>query len=83
MKMGQWHLSFNGEIYNFQEIRSNLEHQGAVFRGTSDTEVLMHLYLLEGNDLPKMLRHLNGIFAFAIWDGRSQKLVVVRDALGI
>lgn len=76
-------LVFNGEIYNFQETRSNLEQQGAEFRGTSDTEVLMPLYLLEGNDQPKMLRHLNGIFAFAIWDGRSQKLIVVRDALGI
>lgn len=73
-------LVYNGEIYNFQELRSELETAGVRFRGHSDTEVLLALYLRDGL---AMLSRLNGIFAFAIWDQRSQEMLVARDALGV
>lgn len=71
---------FNGEVYNFRELRSGLENKGVQFRGNSDTEVLLNLYQCEGED---MLSRLNGIFAFAIWDQGKQKLFVARDAFGV
>jgi asparagine synthase (glutamine-hydrolysing) len=71
---------FNGEIYNFCELRSDLETKGFSFRGHSDTEVLLNLYLAEGE---AMLSRLNGIFAFALWDSRKQSLLIARDALGV
>jgi asparagine synthase (glutamine-hydrolysing) len=64
-------LVFNGEIYNFRELRVELEADGCNFRGHSDTEVLLNLYLTQGHSadgVQAMLRRLNGIFAFAIWD---------------
>lgn len=73
-------LVFNGEIYNYRELRADLEAQGVSFRGHSDTEVLLNLYLAEGE---AMLSRLNGIFAFALWDGRQQALLIARDALGV
>lgn len=73
-------LIFNGEIYNFQDLRQELENKGVVFRGHSDTEVLLNLYLAEGE---AMLSRLNGIFAIALWDRRKQSILVARDALGI
>ncbi len=73
-------LVFNGEIYNFRELRAELESSGHRFRGHSDTEVLLHLYLVHGE---AMLAHLNGIFAFTLWDKRTQSLLVARDALGV
>lgn len=73
-------LVFNGEIYNFRELRTELEDGGAVFRGHSDTEVLLNLYLAEGEG---MLHRLNGIFAFALWDSRSKSLFIARDGLGV
>lgn len=73
-------LVFNGEIYNFRELRSELERQGQIFRGNSDTEVLLNLYLIEGE---AMLPRLNGIFAFAVWDGRDGSMLISRDALGV
>jgi asparagine synthase (glutamine-hydrolysing) len=73
-------LTFNGEIYNYKELRSDLESKGFVFRGESDTEVLLNLYLSEG---VAMLTKLNGIFSFAILDVNSGSLFVARDALGV
>ncbi len=73
-------LIFNGEIYNFPELRIELESEGFQFKGHSDTEVLLALYLRDGKD---MLVKLNGIFAFAIWDRNCQELFLARDALGV
>ena len=69
-------LVFNGEIYNFRELRADLEAKGVSFLGHSDTEVLLNLYLIEGE---AMLSRLNGIFAFALWDSRQQALLIARD----
>jgi asparagine synthase (glutamine-hydrolysing) len=77
---GQVVLVFNGEIYNFRELRAELEARGVTFRGHSDTEVLLCLYLADGL---AMLPRLNGIFAFAVYDSRSEELLLVRDALGV
>jgi asparagine synthase (glutamine-hydrolysing) len=77
---GEVVIVFNGEIYNYQTLREDLEKAGNKFLGNSDTEVLLNLYLSEGK---KMLTKLNGIFAFAIWDNRSKSFFVARDALGV
>ena len=73
-------LVFNGEIYNVESIRASLVANGVSFSGRSDTEILLNLYLTEGEG---MLSRLNGIFAFALWDRRKQKLLLARDAFGI
>lgn len=73
-------IVFNGEIYNFKELRSELEAVGHQFVGHSDTEVLLHLFMEEGE---KMLPRLNGIFAFAIWNRRDGSLFLARDAFGV
>jgi len=73
-------IVFNGEIYNYKELRSNLQKKGFDFRGDSDTEVLLNLYISEGKE---MLTKLNGIFSFAIWDSNSNLLFVARDAMGV
>jgi asparagine synthase (glutamine-hydrolysing) len=82
-------LTYNGEIYNFRELRRELEGRGHVFHSGTDSEVLLHLYAEEG---ASMLPRLNGIFAFALRDGRAAgrpagvargELLVARDALGV
>jgi asparagine synthase (glutamine-hydrolysing) len=71
---------YNGEIYNFRELRQSLESRGVEFRSSSDTEVLLHMYLVHGE---AMLPMLNGIFAFAIWDRELRSILLARDALGV
>src|ERR1700719_4085941 len=70
----------NGEIYNFKELRAELEQHGHVFRTRSDTEVIIHGYREWGTEV---LNHLNGMFGLAIWDVQKERLVVARDAMGI
>ena len=71
---------FNGEIYNFVELKSELEAHGHVFRTKSDTEVIVHGYKQWGDEV---LNRLNGMFGLAIWDARQNRLVLARDAFGI
>ena len=77
---GQVYVTYNGEIYNFKELRKELEALGHTFHSTSDTEVLLHAYLAWGDTC---VRHFNGMFAFAIWDKKTQELFLARDRYGI
>jgi asparagine synthase (glutamine-hydrolysing) len=71
---------FNGEIYNFPELKKELESHGHVFCSKSDTEVIIHGYKQWGEDV---FNHLNGMFGLAIWDVRKNKLIIARDPMGI
>lgn len=73
-------IIYNGEVYNFRELKEELQLAGYSFRGTSDTEVILAMYLAFGDE---MLKRLNGIFALAIWDGRSRRLLLARDPVGV
>lgn len=73
-------LTYSGEVYNFQELRAELVSKGHSFRTRSDTEVVLTAYLEWGEEIAE---HLNGMFAFAIWDVRREMLLLVRDRLGV
>jgi asparagine synthase (glutamine-hydrolysing) len=77
---GQAVIVYNGELYNYRELRRELERDGVRFRGESDTEVLLNVYLRDGE---AMLTKLDGIFAFAIWDRRRGELFLARDPYGV
>src|SRR6266536_4590490 len=77
---GRYHITYNGELYIFRELRAGLEADGFRFDSNSDTEVLLGLYARDG---ARMLEHMNGIFAFAIWDTERKELFLARDRLGV
>ena len=80
MDGGRLIITYNGEIYNFRELRTELEQQGRRFQSGSDTEVLLHLYDRDGADMVEKLR---GMFAFAIHDRARQGVFLARDGFGI
>ena len=73
-------IVYNGELYNTQEVRQELQSLGHNFQGHSDTEVVLHAYAEFGADC---LHRLNGIFAFAVWEGKRQRLFLARDRIGV
>jgi asparagine synthase (glutamine-hydrolysing) len=72
-------VMMNGELYNYREVRAELEKDGFKFATKSDTEILPHLYQKYGDDL---LDHVNGMYAFSLWDSRKKKLIIARDRFG-
>ena len=78
---GQWYtIIYNGEIYNSAELRRELAARGATFRSDCDTETVLWSYILYGEECPK---YLNGIFAFAVYEPRAEKVFFARDRLGV
>src|SRR5262249_15787897 len=77
---GRLVVTFNGEIYNYRALRSELEAEGYAFRTQSDTEVLLHLYAAKGI---MMINYLRGMFAFGMWDLEKSRLLLCRDPYGI
>jgi asparagine synthase (glutamine-hydrolysing) len=77
---GRYHLVYNGEIYNFRELRDELSHRGHAFRTVGDTEVVLAAYRVWG---PECVRRLDGMFAFAVWDAHERSLFLARDPFGI
>jgi asparagine synthase (glutamine-hydrolysing) len=80
MFRGELAIVFNGEIYNYKELRARLESMGRTFTSHSDTEVLLHLYDAMGE---RMLNELRGMFAIALWDGARRRMLLARDPYGI
>jgi len=77
---GRYQIIYNGEVYNFAELRADLQSRGVSFHSQTDTEVLLNLYICYG---PEMLSRCNGMFALAIWDIQERKLFIARDRMGI
>lgn len=80
MRYLDYFIVFNGEIYNYRELKSTLEARGHCFKSTSDTEVLLHLYAEYGSE---MVQHLRGMYAFAIFDNKKEGIFLARDPFGI
>jgi len=76
---GRYVIVYNGEVYNFADLRQELEKLGVVFRSNSDTEVILYAYMHWG---PRCLDRFNGMFALAIWDGQRRELFLARDRFG-
>src|SRR5262245_27368591 len=76
----RWWITYNGELYNFRELREQLEAAGERFQTRCDTEILLRMFALYG---PRMFERLNGIFAFAVWDDFENRLFLARDRLGV
>src|SRR3954470_20672978 len=72
-------VMLNGELYNYREVRADLEERGHKFVTKTDTEILPHLYEQYGD---AMVDHINGMYAFALWDQRKRKLLIARDRFG-
>lgn len=79
-RSGRWCIIYNGEVYNYKELRRELLEQDVSFSSEGDTEVVLNLFIHQGRD---GLRKLNGIFAFAIWDKVSNELLLARDPFGV
>ncbi len=77
---GRYWIVYNGEVYNYRELRAKLQAKGYRFKSNTDTEVVLALYGAEG---PEMVSQLNGMFAIAVWDTRERTLFIARDHLGI
>jgi asparagine synthase (glutamine-hydrolysing) len=77
---GSVRISFNGEVYNYQELRKQLQEHNHVFRSTTDTETIIHLY---EEEQARCVQRLNGMFGFALWDAKRRTLLLARDRLGI
>ena len=77
---GRYNVVFNGEIYNYRELREGLLRRGHVLRTKSDTEVIVHLFEEHGIEC---LQYLRGMFAFALWDRNARELYIARDRMGI
>ena len=69
----------NGELYNFREVRADLEKRGHQFRTKTDVEIVPHLYQIYGDDF---VDHINGMFAISLWDTQKKKLILARDRFG-
>jgi asparagine synthase (glutamine-hydrolysing) len=76
----RWVICYNGEVYNFKEVKAELIAMGEIFKSTSDTEVILHAWAKWGK---KCLEKFRGMFAFAIWDKQEQQLTIVRDRMGV
>jgi len=77
---GRYAIIYNGEIYNFKELRSGLESKGVRFKSSTDTEVVLNLFIIEGQSF---LNRLNGFFSFAIYDSVEKSVFLARDRFGI
>ena len=77
---GRYWINYNGEVYNYADLRRRLEAKGRAFRSQTDTEVVLAAYEAWG---PEALERLNGMFAFAVWDRADRSLFLARDHLGV
>ena len=79
-QLSEYAIIYNGQIYNTKELKQTLEENGFTFNGHSDTEILLKSFIHYGYDV---VHHLNGIFAFAIWNSKTEELFIARDHFGV